>query len=719
LTTALAAAAGTTVAAARSLEPIKFDGTLSEPVWSKAQAVELTQQSPIPGGNTLYSTEVRVLLFENKLYFGFSCSDPEPRKIGTHTLKRDGDVSGDDSVSIVLDTYGDKRTGYFFQINAQGARIDGLISNPKSVSLDWDGIWDAHTVRTKTGWTAVVMIPAQTLSFTKGLTSWGVNFERYISRDKITLRWSSPTLDSFLFDLSRAGALTGLESLRQGLGLEVSPYALGRSTDFFSTGPSRAWQGKAGFDFGWRITPQMTGVITVNTDFAETEVDSRQINITRFPLFFPEKRAFFLEGANQFAYGLALDRTDDVSYGAGTAFIPFFTRRVGLSNGQPVPIDFGGKLNGRAGKWNLAALDVQTRSTDLAPSTNLFAARVSYDYTSKLRVGMILTNGDPDRFTRNTLIGFDGLWRTSTFLGNKNLLIGGWTALSIGDVGPGRRTGWGIDSQYPNDKWNCEAQISDFGDALTPTLGFLPRPGTRWYQAGCGFKERPSKDGRFPWIRTQDLENYYSRITDLNGINETWRYFLTPFSTNFESGEHIEFNWALEHEFLPKPFAIVPNVLIAPGSYRFSRGRVLARTSKHRPFQAGSTVWFGQFYSGQLTQWDQYVKWTAPKGLVELGITTTNNFGRVKEGGFVQRLWQAQAALALNPNLVLTTFIQYDNQSQNVGTNTRLRWTIRPGNDFLVIWNRGWQKQVTARDDLSLIPESEVLAVKLQWTFRK
>jgi hypothetical protein len=321
--------------------------------------------------------------------------------------------------------------------------------------------------------------------------------------------------------------------------------------------------------------------------------------------------------------------------------------------------------------------------------------------------------------TRNTLIGVDGVWRTSTFLGSRNLLVGGWTALSTGDVGPGRRTGWGFDAQYPNDKWNCELLTSEFGDALTPALGFLPRPGTRWYQAGCGFKERPSKTGRFPWVRTQDLESYYSRITDLNGINETWRYFLTPFSTNFESGEHIELNWAYEHEFLLKPFAIVSNVLITPGSYRFSRGRVLARTSKHRPLQAGTTVWFGQFYSGHLTQWDQYVKWTAAQGRVELGITTTNNFGRVKEGAFVQRLWQAQAALALNPNLVLTTFVQYDNQSQNVGTNTRLRWTIQPGNDFLVIWNRGWQRLITSRDDLSLIPESEVLAVKLQWTFRK
>jgi hypothetical protein len=289
---------------------------------------------------------------------------------------------------------------------------------------DWDGIWDARTARTEGGWSAEIVVPSRTLSFTPGLNQWGLNLERYLPRaGRITLRWASPTLDSLLCDMSRAGTITGLGDLRQGAGIEISPFFVGRMKDTFSAS-QRAWQGSEGLDFTWKITPQLVTVVTMNTDFAETEVDSRQINITRFPLFFPEKRSFFLEGANQYVFGLGL----------GQNFIPFFSRQIGLVHGQPVPIDIGVKLNGRVGKWNVALLDVQTRKTVLStgtvPGVNLLAGRISYDLTDKLRVGTIFTNGDPQGLKRNTLLGFDAVWRTSKFRKNKNLLVGAWAASS-------------------------------------------------------------------------------------------------------------------------------------------------------------------------------------------------------------------------------------------------------------------------------------------------
>src|SRR5205823_2334056 len=229
------------------------------------------------------------------------------------------------------------------------------------------------------------------------------------------LRWSSPTLDSFLFDLSRAGTLKGVGELEQGKGIELTPYATGKSARFYGVSP-RSWQASEGGDVTWKITPQLVSVFTVNTDFAETEVDARQINLTRFPLFFPEKRAFFLEGSNQYDFGLGLSEQ----------FIPFFSRNIGLLNGEQVPIDAGVKLNGRIGRWNVAALDVQTRDTvtssnGLVPGTNLSAGRVSYDITQKLRVGAIFTNGTPIGVGSNSLVGFDAVYRTSTFHKNKNL----------------------------------------------------------------------------------------------------------------------------------------------------------------------------------------------------------------------------------------------------------------------------------------------------------
>jgi hypothetical protein len=704
----------------RSSVSVTLDGLLQEPVWQDAPVLKLVQQSPRPGEPTPFQTEVRIIVTADRIFFGVECKDPDPSRIAVHTMRRDGDMTGDDTVSIVLDTYGDRRTGYFLQINAAGARADGLISNPQSASLDWDGIWDARAARTPDGWSAEIVIPARTLSFTRGLNDWGLNVQRFVAREQLSLRWSSPTLDSFLYDLSRAGTLTGFGGLEQGKGLEFTPYVTGRTKRFFGMSP-RAWQGAAGGEITWKVTPQLVTVFTANTDFAETEVDAQQINLTRFPLFFPEKRAFFLEGANQYTFGLGL----------GQEFIPFFSRRVGLLGGAQIPINGGVKLNGRVRKWNLALLDVQTRETmipssaqqdlglasPLVPGTNLLAGRVSYDYNENLRIGTMFTNGDPEGLRTNTLVGVDAIWRTSRFRGNKNLLLGAWTATTQGNVGPGSRVGWGIELDYPNDLWDCAASVNQYGDALEPLLGFLPRPGTRHTVLGCDYKPRPSKTGPFRWIRQEFFENWYERYTNSNGIVESWSFFMAPINVRLESGDRFEFNWYPHGETLLVPFEIAPGVIIPPGSYDFTHWRIEAQTSSHRPLQFGTTTWFGSFYNGHLTQWQNYLTWTSPRGKTQLEMATENDFGHLPVGNFVQRLWQFKGAYAWNPNLVLSSFIQYDATSQNVGANTRLRWTIKPGNDLFIVWNRGWQRIVTD-PHVSLIPQSDLVAVKLRWTFR-
>lgn len=709
------------VTARRISNSITLDGKLDEPEWRDAQVIKLVQQAPHPGVETPFTTEVRVLVGTDAVYFGFLCYDPHPEAIAMHTMIRDGDQSGDDTVAIVLDTYGDRRTGYYFQINAAGARVDGLIDHPEDVSLDWDGIWDARTARIKEGWSAEIMIPSRTLSFAKGRDEWGLNIQRFVSRGGRTwLRWASPTLDSFLYDLSRAGVLKGIRGLEQGKGIELTPYATGKSTRFFGVSP-RSWQGSTGGDVTWKITPQLVSVFTANTDFAETEVDARQINLTRFELFFPEKRAFFLEGANQYTFGLGL----------GQQFIPFFSRNIGLLDGVQIPLDGGVKLNGRAGRWNLAFLDVQTRDavvppqvvTDLSlPSnlvqgTNLLASRVSYDVNDNLRIGTIVTDGDPEALRQNTLGGIDAVWRTSKFRGDKNLFLGGWAASTQGDVPAGSRAGWGWRVDYPNDLLDCQMNMNQYGEGFEPLLGFLPRPGTRQTDVGCAYQPRPSKDGPFGWVRQEFFENEYFRVTDPRGILESWEYFMAPINVRMETGDRFEFNWNPHGETLLAPFEVSPGVVIPPGDYTFTRWRFEAQSSAHRPLQFGTTTWFGQFYNGHLTQQINYLKWTSPKGRVQFEFDTQNDFAHMPEGNFVQKLWQAQAAYAWSPNLILTSFIQYDTDSQNVGTNTRLRWTIKPGNDLFIVWNRGWQRLLT-RPDLSLVPQTDLIAIKLRWTFR-
>lgn len=695
-----------------SAAEITLDGRLNEPAWREAPSLKLVQQSPRPGEPSPYDTEVLVIITADRLYFGFICHERRPGRAAVHTMRRDDPMEGDDTVAVALDTYGDKKTGYWFRVNAAGARADGLIADPEHPSYDWDGIWDARTARTEDGWSVEIVIPSRTLSFTPGLNEWGLNVERFVARDRLNMRWASPTLDAFFYDLSRAGALNGTGELQQGHGVELNPYIIGRTKQAFQQSP-RAWQGAAGGEFTWKLTPQLVTVFTANTDFAETEVDSRQINITRFPLFFPEKRAFFLEGANQYEFGLNM----------GEAFIPFFSRRIGLLEGRQIPLDGGMKLNGRVGKWNVAMLDVQTRATRLEdraiPSVNLFAGRFSYDVTNQLRIGTVVTNGDPEGVRRNSLVGFDAVWRTSTFRGNKNLLIGGWTALSAGDLSPGRRNGYGFKIDYPNDLWDCKIIVNDFGVALNPALGFLPRPGVRMTEGGCEFSPRPSKSGPLRWVRQQAFESEFTYVTNHQGFTESWQYAVAPVKAEFESGERAGFEWEPQYEFLTEPFEISPGVLIPPGSYRFARWRVEGQTSEHRHWQAGSDTSFGSFYNGRLTQWENYVRWTSPEGRLQLGLAAENNFGHLPNGSFIQRLWQLQSGFALNPNVVLSSFIQYDTESQNVGSNTRLRWTVKPGNDVFLVWNRAWQRLLLSPRDLTLIPENELIALKIRWTFRK
>jgi hypothetical protein len=287
----------------------------------------------------------------------------------------------------------------------------------------------------------------------------------------------------------------------------------------------------------------------------------------------------------------------------------------------------------------------------------------------------------------------------------------------MGDLVPGSRAGWGYKIDYPNDLLDCNHSLHHFGSALDPALGFLPRPGTQQLSVGCNWQPRPSKEGPFGWIRQEFFENQFTRVTDAAGFLESWEYFMAPVNVRMETGDRFEFNWVPTYEQLLAPFEIAPGVVIPPGRYQFTRWRLEGQTSPHRAFQFGHTTWFGSFYDGDLTQWENYVKWTAPKGKFQVELDTFNNFGHLKEGNFVQRLWQLQSAYAWNPNLILTSFIQYDSESRNLGSNTRLRWTIKPGNDLFVIWNRGWQNPI-GRRDLSLVPDTDLIAVKLRWTFR-
>src|SRR6266850_668289 len=357
------------VAAGRVEGRIDLDGRLDEPDWQRAGIIpDLAQKSPHPGEPTRFKTEVRLLVDAENIYVGIACLDPEPDRITVHTTQRDvADPFGDDFVVLIFDTFGDRRSGYLFEVYPSGAEADGLISGPGRLSMDWDGVWDVRVLRDGSGWTAEIKIPSRTLHFRAGADEWGFNIVRHVARERTFLVWSGVSLDSDVIDLATAGRLAGVGGLTQGIGLNLGPYMLGRTTRVPSDGVDST-VGRGGLDLAYSLTPALTAVATANPDFAETEADARQVNLTRFPLFFPEKRPFFLEGSNLFEFALGL----------GTDFIPFYSRRVGLvqvgDEGVAVPLDYGGKILGKAGRFGIAALDIATGGSDVAPRAHLSAA---------------------------------------------------------------------------------------------------------------------------------------------------------------------------------------------------------------------------------------------------------------------------------------------------------------------------------------------------------
>jgi hypothetical protein len=464
-----------------------------------------------------------------------------------------------------------------------------------------------------------------------------------------------------------------------------------------------------GADFGWRLTPQLSAVVTANTDFADTEADLRQVNTTRFPLFFPERRQFFLEGSNQFEFGLGL----------GQNFIPFFSRRVGLVDGRAVPIDIGARLLGRAGNWNMALLNVQTRELAGRPATNLTAGRLSYDVTPEVRVGGIFTHGDPaeQSDTNDSLYGADAVYRTSKFRGNKNLQIGGWTAQS----GFSReQSGWGAAIEYPNDRWFALARVSHFGDALDPKLGFLPRAGVTRYDSEFFFGPRPKQGSFLSRFLRQSYHGAGSEfVVNTQGKLET--VFIRPpiLDLEFQSGDEFIFSLAPRYEFLPVPFEIADGVILQPGSYRFLRQFARFGSSRFRPVRVELVSERGSFYNGNFNQYSADVNWTDRHGHLQLGAGGEFNSGRLNGGqAVVQRVWQTRNVWSLNANLSIVSLFQYDSVSRTVGGNTRLQWFQRPNIEWNAVWNRGWRQLLRTRD-LTLEPEGESFVLKLRYTIRR
>ena len=680
---------------------MRIDAVLDEPGWSSIAPIgRLLQQEPNPESDPTEETEIRVLYDEDNLYFGILCRDREPSAIIATQLGRDANFDVDDRIVVLVDPFFDFRNGFFFEVNPQGARADGQVANnAEQRSLEWDGIWEAAARVTDQGWIAEIAVPFKTLRFKPGQTTWGLNVERTIKRRNEVDRWASPRREVWLTNLSMAGRLTALEGVEQGRGLDIRPYVSAGADD----GDGKA---EVGVDVFKNITPSLNASVSVNTDFAETEVDERQVNLTRFPLFFPEKRAFFLEGSGVFEVAGLRPRSE-------SDLIPFFSRSIGLLAGQEVPILVGTKLVGRERGFNVGFLDVQTGETEIdslgtVSTQNLLAARVSRNVLRQSWVGAILTHGNPEGRGDNTLFGVDARLATSTFRGDKNLSLDLYGLGTKDETLAATDYAFGFTLDYPNELWDMGVTGIQIGEDFRAELGFVPRTGIRKYRPFVAFRPRAPEIG----VRRFNFEVFPEVVTDLEGRVVDWRIFTAPLNLRTESQEHIEWNYIPEFQRLDLPFEIHPGVVIPPGDYRWTRYRFEVNTATKRPWVADFAWWWGSFYTGSLRQLELGLTWK-PDAHLRLEIRTERNDVELPEGEFQTSIYELRADTNFSPDVSWANLVQYDTDSGLLGFQSRFRWILKAGNDLFLVYNRGWLD----REEV-LIPYFERGSFKFQYTFR-
>jgi hypothetical protein len=690
----------------KSAQAPVIDGKLNDDIWREAVPFsDFRMVEPTPGSSPTEKTEVRIIYDKNDLFISIRCYDSEPRKISANTMEHDkSEDRNGDQVSILLDPFQDKRNAYIFIVNPKGARSEGFANGGEHYSLGWDGIWEAKSRIDPEGWTAEIRIPFKTISFNAHLTSWGINIERYIARKLEVIRYSGLTLNSFFTNPNEAGLLTGIDSVKQGLGLTFRPYGIAAANDDRSDTGTVSSKLDGGFDIYKNITPNLVAAFTYNTDFAETEVDERKLNLTRFPLFYPEKRTFFLEGSDIF----------DFAGGSSESFMPFFSRRIGLNEGTPVPINWGTKIYGKVGNTNLAALDVQTHSSGEIPGQNLFAGRISQNILEESKVGIIATNGSASG-TKNTLFGGDFTYKTSKFMGSDNFSVGAWGVQNWNEKKGGSKSGFGLSVDYPNDLFEANITYNFFGDSIDPGLGFLPRNAYHYLYTGFSYMPRLEKGWIGDLVRQWFFEFRVTNYWNLKGQLESRRIFTAPVNFRTETGEHIEFNVIPNREVLPEDFEVSDGVVIPKGDYSFISYRAEVNTAAYRKVQVDLSYRFGQFYSGHYDDLEAGVTLKLD-GYVNLQLGTNMVRGDLPEGKFSENVWFARLNLYITPDLGLSNYVQYDDVSNVMGYNGRFFWQIRPGNIIYLVYNNNMERQFNPESRFNI--QEQQIKLKIQLSIR-
>jgi hypothetical protein len=691
-----------------STDAPRIDGVMDDPCWRDAPAIgELTMVEPWLGRTPTERTVVKLLHDRQNLYIGLWCFDSRPDEIRATLRQRDARLDPDDRVEIMIDPFENRRTAYFFQIGAGGSIGDILVSaNGGRFEKPWDAVWDGSARVTDEGWMAEVVIPFRSIPRREGARSWGFNLRRAVRSRNEEYQWANPSQSVPFFRVSEFGTIDGFGEIDGGIGLEVVPYVVaGAVRDRAATDDSWRFDPDAGGEIYYRVSPSVTLATTVLTDFAQTENDGRQINLNRFPLFFPEKRDFFLDSGSYYTFG---------AQGAGgTRFLPFFTRRIGLSPaGQPIPILFGVKLTGEAGPFELGLLDVETEATDATDRENLAVARVKYAVAQQTTVGIIGTNGDPASTGSNSVGGVDFYHRVPQFVGDLDLQV---TLDAVGSTGS--RTdddgeSFGADLRARGTEWTFEAGTRWVADDFRPALGFVRRRGTRQSTFEAGYRPRVAEGSS---IRRYLFEVGLDRAEEWNGEPQEVGFALRQLGVQFQNDDRIGLFASRRFERIDRTFTLFRGTTdVAAGDYWASRVGIDLSTSEGRPWNGFFSASTGDFFDGTSDRMSADIEWRT-SALLHVGVgydTSDVDLGPGRR--FTTHIGSARVDWHFSPTLSLLNLVQFDNESNLLGWQSRLRWIYSPGCDFFAVLGTTWLRD----EDESLVPQQQALQFKIAHTLR-
>ena len=693
-----------------------LDGKLDDAVWQEAELITDFHQSR-PGDHVEPSerTELYVIYTSDALYVGARMFDSEPDQIAAPTLRHGQGMPFDDRLVIILDPFNQGRAGFRFETNLNAARHDSLYTTPTSFSLDWNTIWEAATSVDGNSWIAEVEIPFKSLPFDPSLDTWGFNFGRGIRRRNEEIAWVS--LDRS-YNPTIMGEMSGMEGMDQGAGLDIVPsFAAIRQREFNPSGSEQNYE--PSLDAFYRLTPSLNAALTINTDFSAAEVDNRQVNLGRFNLFFPERRDFFNNDSDLFQFGGISNMAGGNSATTGGSrenARPYFSRKLGLAaDGSPVDINYGGRISGRVGRFNIGALAIKQDENAGVDASELLITRISANVLDDSRIGFIYTDGDPTSDRDNSVAGVDFQYINNQLSNGRRLQSNVFFQQSDTPGLSGDDTSYGFGLGLPSSQgFRSRVGYKVIEANFNPAMGFVNRSNIEDYTADIGythFFESGIFQTVFGGIDMQRID-----VIDGGLQTEVVNYRLLELETT--SRDRITLNRFESKEVVRNAFAIFRQtgneVFIQPGSYNFGETQVGFTTAGQREFSGSINYRTGDFFNGERVNINSSFTWNQSR-FFSMTLRYDWNDIELPQGDFTTRLSSVNSQVAFSPNLYWISLLQYDNISEEIGINTRLQWVPRAGQEAFIVLNynlQDWDQDNTFNTAFS------DLSIKLRYTFR-